>query len=376
MANFVWGNGGQQITSPQQAERQRQIAEALIGQAATPGSNWAEGLSDVAAAFSGVQIQNQAAAAEEAGRLTAAQALAGITPQSGFSDISAALANPWLSQPQASVASALLQQNLERNDPRYQLGLQQDQLGLKMAQLKYDQMINPAPQLYDPNAPTSWQEFQLGQTNPDYAATLGDSPLVQVNTGDTNDFFTGLAAAEGENFAGFLTGGQSAARNLNQIDRLEGLLQETPQGLAGASTQLAGNLGIDIGNASGVQAAQALINTLVPNQRPPGSGPMSDADLELFKQSLPRIINQPNGNQLIIETIRGINNYDLELARITQEGLAAAEMTEDPSERARIRQDMRARINSLQNPIDRIRDLAGSNGTTGGGGSYRIIGVE
>jgi hypothetical protein len=68
-----------------------------------------------------------------------------------------------------------------------------------------------------------------------------------------------------------------------------------------------------------LQAAQALINSLVPEQRQPGSGPMSDADLELFKQSLPRIINQPGGNQLIIGTMRAIAQYDAEGAKIVQD---------------------------------------------------------
>ena len=45
---------------------------------------------------------------------------------------------------------------------------------------------------------------------------------------------------------------------------------------------------------------------------------MSDADLELFKQSLPRIINSPGGNQIIINTMRGLAEYDAEGARIVQ----------------------------------------------------------
>ena len=45
---------------------------------------------------------------------------------------------------------------------------------------------------------------------------------------------------------------------------------------------------------------------------------MSDADLELFKQSLPRIINSPGGNQIIIDTMRGLANYDAEGGRIVQ----------------------------------------------------------
>lgn len=363
MAGFTWGSGGQAISTPEAAARQRKIAEALIAQSATPADNWATGLGDVAAALSGTVLQNRVDEAELAGRERAGGLFADLAVNSDPNSIIAALTSPdsaWASPAQTSIASALLNSGLERQDPMYQLQLQQ-------LQMETDAMRNPPPSLYDTNAPTSFQEWQLGQVNPAYGATLGDSPLVQVNTGDTNDFFSGLSSAEGENFAGFLTAGQGAARNMMQVDRLEGLLSQTPGGLEGGANLIAGNLGIDLGNASGVQAAQALINTMVPAQRPPGSGPMSDADLELYKQSLPRIINQPGGNELIIETLRGINQYDLELARITQEGLARAEMTDDPQARAQIKREMRQQINSLANPVDRVRNFLGSSQPTSPG---------
>jgi len=109
------------VGSPEQAARQRALAEALIGQSSSPAQNVGQGFADVAAALSGSIINNKVGAAEEAGRLSAADALAGLGPNSDFSSVSQALANPWLSQPQASVASALLSQNLERSDPMYQL---------------------------------------------------------------------------------------------------------------------------------------------------------------------------------------------------------------------------------------------------------------
>lgn len=112
--------------------------------------------------------------------------------------------------------------------------------------------------------------------------------------------------------------GAAAKRNLSRINRLESLLANVPTGMTANLKQLAGNFGITTEGLDDIQAAQALINSLVPEQRPAGSGPMSDADLELFKQSLPRIINQPNGNQIIIETMRGIAQYDAMGADIVQ----------------------------------------------------------
>lgn len=133
---FTWGFGGQQITSPEQAARQRAVAEALINRSSTPASNWAEGLGDITSAITGTVLSDRVSSAEEEGRRSAAAALAGLGPNSDFSSVSSALANPWLSGPQSQVASALLSQNLERQDPAYQLDMQ-----IKQAQL--EKMLNP-----------------------------------------------------------------------------------------------------------------------------------------------------------------------------------------------------------------------------------------
>ncbi len=112
--------------------------------------------------------------------------------------------------------------------------------------------------------------------------------------------------------------GMSASRSLNQINRLESLLTNIETGAGSAIKSIVGNFGIKTEGLDDIQAATALINTLVPQQRAPGSGPMSDADLELFKQSLPRIINTPQGNRIIIETMRGVAEYDAMGSRIVQ----------------------------------------------------------
>lgn len=126
MASFTWGPGGQQITSPEQAARQRQIAEALIGQASTPASNWGAGLADVAAALSGTVLQDRVNEAEMAGRERAGGLFADLAVNADPNSIIAALTSPdaqWASPAQTSIASALLNSGLERQDPMYQAQL-------------------------------------------------------------------------------------------------------------------------------------------------------------------------------------------------------------------------------------------------------------
>lgn len=112
--------------------------------------------------------------------------------------------------------------------------------------------------------------------------------------------------------------GLDAGGTLARINRLEGLLQNIDTGLGTSIKAFAGRFGIQTEGLSNIQAAEALINSLVPMQRPAGSGPMSDADLALFQRSLPSLINSPQGNQLIINTMRGIAEYDRQGADIVQ----------------------------------------------------------
>jgi hypothetical protein len=68
---------------------------------------------------------------------------------------------------------------------------------------------------------------------------------------------------------------------------------------------------------------------------------MSDADLALFKNSLPSLINQPGGNQLIIETIRAINEYDVAASIIAGQALDG-ELTQAEARKA---------LRELENPL-------------------------
>lgn len=155
---------------------------------------------------------------------------------------------------------------------------------------------------------------------------VGGAPQVVVNSGDkgANKF----AELDAKTLVDVAATGMQAQRSIGQINRLGALLEGLPTGAMGALKVAAGNFGIQTEGLDDLQAAQALINSLVPQQRPPGSGPMSDADLELFKQSLPRIINSPNGNQIILETMRGIAAYDAAGAEIVQRYRSDPEFTQ------------------------------------------------
>lgn len=164
---------------------------------------------------------------------------------------------------------------------------------------------------------------------------------ITTTVGGSDDFYKELDKKAATMFATLDEEGYKAQTKIGQIDRLEGLLSAAQANPFPALRQLAGEYGIKTEGLDDIQAAQALINELVPQQRPPGTGPMSDADLALYKQSIPRIINQPGGNKLIIDTMRGITQYTMDQAAIAR---AVANREISPKEG-------RERLAALRNPL-------------------------
>jgi hypothetical protein len=178
---------------------------------------------------------------------------------------------------------------------------------------------------------------------------------VTVNTGDGGDakFDEAFAKGDAETLKTISDAGIQATRNMGRIDQLSALLDANPTGAGAALQQFAGELGIATEGLDEIQAAQAIINSLVPEQRQPGSGPMSDADLALFKQSLPQIMTQPGGNKIIVDTMRAIAQYDAQGAQIVQ-AVRDGTMTRAQA------------FDALQNRVNPLAEFAGSTAPASG----------
>jgi hypothetical protein len=135
--------------------------------------------------------------------------------------------------------------------------------------------------------------------------------------------------------------GITARRNRQTLNQLDTALAESAGGFEAGFKSALGDFGIATQGLTEIQAAQALISQLVPAQRPPGSGTMSDRDLDLFKKSLPRLIQTPEGRRKIIENMKAINQY------MIAEGDLADAVLDGTITRAQYREQMRA----LGNPL-------------------------
>lgn len=181
-------------------------------------------------------------------------------------------------------------------------------------------------------------------------------PLVQVSTAPES---TGYAVGEYAKVAGreiaavhsdLSKAGYQAGRRTAQIDQLQDLLDAVGDDtgtLAGFKQLVLEKTGFEIEGADKIQAAEALISQLVPQQRPPGSGPMSDADLELFKRSLPKIMGTAEGNRQIIETMKEIAAYDMEVGRIARRAMYG-EISPQEADR---------QIAEVYNPLAKLRSV-------------------
>ena len=187
----------------------------------------------------------------------------------------------------------------------------------------------------------------IDKRDPNNRITVGPapvkSPLVTVDMGKQETAFaTEAGKIEAQNFGELNTMGQTARRNRVTLDQLDVSAASIPGGYEAAIKSALGNIGIETKGLSEIQATEALINQLVPAQRPPGSGPMSDRDLALFKQSLPRLIQSTEGRAKIITNMKTINDYVLREGQIANRVLSG-EITP---------QEGRRQMEALGNPLD------------------------
>ena len=206
-----------------------------------------------------------------------------------------------------------------------------------------------------PDMPTDVQEYEyyvqketaagrqpLGPLEYQQALRKSGANSTEVNIDQKTEgaFDKKLAEKQAETFDSMATDGLNARADMAVLGELENLLGKSGGTLTGLSGYLA-KYGVGGEGVSDLQAAEALINRLVPVQRQPGSGPMSDRDVELFRRSLPSLWNAPGGNEHILRVMRGLTEY-----KQAQGDIAGKVLTGELT-----RQDARKMLMALPNPI-------------------------
>jgi hypothetical protein len=200
-----------------------------------------------------------------------------------------------------------------------------------------------------PNAEIAEGLYNL---KPDGTANkIGGGPMVQIGGGESE--FVKVGQAElARNFAEMAQAGRDATSNLGRIKLLDELLDESDTGLsAGFLSRANQYFGVDFRSAPAA-AAEAIISQLVPAQRPAGSGVISDADLALYKASLPAIQNQPNGNKLIVKSMVAITEHNARVGRIASRALTDPDFSIQQAEEE---------IAALPDPFESVRSFLGGS---------------
>ena len=113
---------------------------------------------------------------------------------------------------------------------------------------------------------------------------------------------------------------RSDLATLGQIRALGGAIdQNTLPALRARLAEYGFKVGDDLGQ---IQAFEALVDKMVPSQRVPGAGSTSDFDAKTFKSALPRLMNTPEGNALIVGTLEALAQDKLARAAIAEQALA------------------------------------------------------
>lgn len=246
--------------------------------------------------------------------------------------------NPMASPGQRMVAETLLARAFEQPDPMAAIELEK-------AQLELEALRNPQSQPEYRTVGDSLLRVEGNTVTPVFEAQSGPDTVVQVG-GEGDAFYKELDKGQATMFQTLMNDGVQASRTSALLDNMAQTLERVPTGGTAAFKAALGEWGISTEGLDDIQAVQALINQIVPQQRQPGSGPMSDADLALFKQSVPRIINQPGGNKIIVDRMRAINAYTAQQAEIAAR-VANREITPAQGREA---------LQGLSNPLAGIKE--------------------
>ncbi len=161
-------------------------------------------------------------------------------------------------------------------------------------------------------------------------------------------------------FTALSTLGQQAARSSVKINQLEQAFRsaDVKTGAEGVISTALSRFGIDIPGATQYQQIDALVASLIPLQRPEGSGTTSDKDMENFKRALPSLMGTKEGQLQIIQDMKALSDHDMKVGEIANQ-VRSGQIS--PFEGQRL-------ISELSNPLEKYSTAEGAS--AGGEGFF------
>ena len=195
---------------------------------------------------------------------------------------------------------------------------------------------------------------------------------VNINLGDSGagDFQKQRIDTTVKRYTAMQEQAQNARFTSSQVSLLGDLLSETDTGLAtGIKQKLYEGLGLDLRSDTQV-AAEAMLSKLVPAQREKGSGPMSDRDLDMFRNALPSLKTTPEGNALIVATLQAVSEYQIKLGEIVDDVYADPQFINDPN---KLMTEIAKRQREMDDPLLAFKRSRLANSNASGA---KVINIE
>jgi len=354
MPAFQWGQGGQALT-PEQAKRQRAVAEALMGVQKDPQNMW-EGIQSAVGQIGGALQNTRLDAQEGEARAQVAQALAEAQASGDPNALLGVIGNDWASDAERQIASLLYEQSqpkdpLEVNgqlvDPNTfeVLGDFRNAPEAPKPLAINDQLVDPTTgkvigDFRDPPAPgfaplTAEEAASLGlppgsyQRGPDNRIYEigGGNTNVTVNTGEgSSQWNKTLDENNAKRYIGLQDEALGAQRALNSFAAMDQLLSDPNLYSGAGGEQVLGlkRLGAAMGlNPEGIQSAetfnalskQAALDIMGGSL---GTG-FSNADRDFVIDQVANLGNTPAGNRQIVAIQRKLAQRKIEIAQRAQE---------------------------------------------------------
>jgi hypothetical protein len=200
--------------------------------------------------------------------------------------------------------------------------------------------------------PEKIQTLRALQANPqllDIEKQLRAKTEINIDQKGETELSKVLNKGLGERINDIAKEGDTARSDLAMVGQLRDLGAAVKTGGPAAVQGWLAGYGIKVGeNVGAVEAYGSIVDKLTPAQRVPGSGASSDLDVKMFKNSLPKLINTPEGNAIIETTLAGAAQYKLERAAIADR-VQAGELTA---------KDALKQMRELPNPYENFKNFA------------------
>lgn len=203
-------------------------------------------------------------------------------------------------------------------------------------------------------------QVALGGASKGKVSQIGGGDDVNVTVEDKREskFLEQTGADLAKQFQTLSNMGLQASRASIKFNQLEQAFRsaDVKTGAQGVLSTALSRFGIDIPGATQYQQIDALVASLIPLQRAPGSGSTSDSDMENFKRALPNLMGTKEGQLQIMQDLKAVAAHDIKVGEIANQA-RSGQIT--PFKALEM-------INQLPNPLEKYRNQQSAPPTVSG----------